>query len=330
MRAKDVSQLRKEFSLDNEEGSLCRLVRQVEQSRRAIVAEFSPDNEASVLSKISKLLEATNASIRGSLTLDDDGSPLSRLKRELIGAVDALNKKNTDFHTEVREALAAITARRDEAKRSTRHGDEFHHAVGAFVDHESQRLNDLCEITGDTSGAISRCKKGDVVVTLGPESSAPDVRLVYEAKGDKSYTLRKALDELTTARENREAEVGVFVFDRDAAPDGLEVLSRFGSDIVVIWDADDPTTDVNLRAAHSIARYIAVEKTKTDAEKTGDRLAIENAVQMISRNVDALSDIQRLAATVKNNGDKIVTKASKLETVVRDQLQEIEQHISML
>jgi hypothetical protein len=328
--SEDVLQLRKEFSLDNEEGSLCRLVRQVDQSRRAIVAEFSPDNETSILSKIGKLLEATNDSIRGSLTLDDDGSPLSRLKRELVGSVDELSKKNSEFHTEVREALAAITARRSEAKRSTRHGDEFHYAVGAFVEHESQRLNDLCELTGEMAGTISRCKKGDAVITLGPESSAPDVRIVYEAKGDKSYTLKKALDELTVARENREATVGVFVFDRDAAPDGLEVLTRYGSDIFVIWDAEDPSTDVNLRAAHSIARYIAVEKTKTDAEKTGDRLAIENAVQLISQNVDTLSDIQRLATTVKNNGDKIVIKSAKLETLVRDQLQEIERHVSTL
>lgn len=328
--SEDVLQLRQEFSLDNEEGSLCRLVRQVEQSRRAIVAEFSPDNETSILSKIGKLLEATNDSIRGSLTLDDDGSPLSRLKRELVDSVDELSKKNSEFHTEVREALSAITARRSEAKRSTRHGDDFHDAVGAFVDNESRRLNDVCELTGEMSGAISRCKKGDAVVTLGPESSAPDVRIVYEAKGDKSYTLKKSLDELAVARENREANVGVFVFDRDAAPEGLEVLTRFGSDIVVIWDAEDPSTDVNLRAAHSIARYIAVEKTKTDAEKTGDRLVIESAVQMISRNVDSLSDIQRLATTVKNNGEKIISKASKLEAVVRDQLGEIEQHVSTL
>ena len=326
--AGDVQQLRKEFSLDNEEGSLCRLVRQVEQSRRAIVAEFAPDNEDSILWKIGKLLTSTNESIRDSLTLDDDESPLSRLKRELVGAVDELNKRNDEFHTEVREALAAITARRDEAKRSTRHGDEFHDAVGAFIEHESQRLNDLCELTGDTAGAISRCKKGDVVVTLGPESSAPDVRIVYEAKGDKSYTLKNALDELKTARENRQAEIGIFVFSRDAAPAGLDALNRFGSDIVVVWDAEDPTTDVNLLAAHSIARFMAVEKMKSDAEKTGDRVAIESAVQSISTNIDALSDIQRLATTVKNNGDKIVTKAVKLESVVRDQLELIEQHSS--
>lgn len=328
--ASDVQQLRKEFSLDNEEGSLCRLIRQVEQSRRAIVSEFAPDNEDSILWKIGKLLASTNESIRDSLTLDDDDSPLSRLKRELVGAVDELNKRNDAFHTEVREALAAITARRDEAKRSTRHGDEFHDAVGAFVEHESQRLNDLCELTGNTAGAISRCKKGDVVVTLGPESSAPGVRIVYEAKGDKSYTLSSALEELNTAHENRQAEIGVFVFAHEAAPAGLDSLNRFGSDIVVVWDAEDPTTDVNLLAAHSIARFMAIEKTKTDAEKTGDRLAIESSVQSISANIDALSDIQRLATTVKNNGDKIVSKAVRLESVVRDQLELIEQHFSTI
>ena len=328
--ASDIQQLRREFSLDNEEGSLCRLVRQVEQSRRAIVSEFAPDNEDSILWKIGNLLASTNESIRDSLTLDDDKSPLSRLKRELVGAVDELNKRNYEFHTEVREALAAITARRDEAKRSTRHGDQFHDAVGAFVDHESQRLNDLCELTGDTAGSISRCKKGDVVVTLGPESSAPDVRIVYEAKGDKSYTLKSALEELKTARDNRQAEIGVFVFARDAAPAGLDALNRFGSDIVVVWESEDPSTDVNLLAAHSIARFMAIEKMKSDAVKTGDRTAIESAVQSIFANVDALCDIQRLATTVKNNGDKIVSKAVKLESIVRDQLELIEQHASTL
>ena len=328
--SEDVVALRKEFSLDNDDGALCRLVRQVEQSRRAIVEEFAPDNENSILSKIGRLLESTNESIRGSLTLDDDESPLSRLKRELVGAVDEMQKKNNEFQAEVRETLAAISAKRKESKRSTRHGDEFHHEVGAFVDCEAQRLNDLCELTGDTPGSISRCKKGDAVVTLGPESSAPNVRIVFEAKNDKSYTLKKALDELATARENREAECGVFVFGRESAPAGLATISRFGSDIVVIWDAEDTLTDVNLKAAYSIARCIVVEKTREDASKTGDRIAVENAVKTISRSIESLNSIQTMATTVKNNGEKIGKQASKLLADITAELDVIDQHVAGL
>jgi len=275
-------------------------------------------------------LEATNDSIRGSLTLDDETSPLSRLKRELVGAVGEMNKKNSEFQTEVRETLAAITAKRSEAKRSTRHGDEFHQEVGAFVQHEAQRLNDVCELTGDFPGSIPRCKKGDVVISLGPESSAPGVNVVFEAKNDKSYTLKKALDELAIARENRQAECGVFVFAREAAPDGLDLISRFGSDIMVIWDAEDPYSDVNLKAAYSIARCIAVDKTKDDDAKTGEIVAIETAVKTITRSIDMLGSIQTMATTVKNNGEKIVKKAAKVQADVTDQLELIDQHVAGL
>jgi hypothetical protein len=323
----DVSLLRKEFSLDNRDGSLSRLISQVEQSRKAIVQEFSPENESSVLSRIGKLLTQTNETIQGSLTLDDEKSPLFRLKRELVGVVEELNKKNAEFHTEVREAITAITVKRQESKRSTIHGREFHSAVEEFVGIEARRLNDIFEQTGEVPGVISRCKKGDAVVTLGPESQAPGVRIVFEAKGNKSYSLKQALDELHAARQNRDSRHGVFVFDRNAAPDGLDTLSRYGSDIIVVWDAEDATTDVNLRAAYSIARCIAVQESVADTTKKGERVAIELAIDAITRNLEALGEIERLANTTRNNGEKIASKAVKLKSQIEQQLESVSEHV---
>ena len=65
------------------------------------------------------------------------------------------------------------------------------------------------------------------------------------------------------------------MFDRNAAPEGLESLSRYGSDVIVVWDAADAATDVNLRAAFSIARCIAVQESVVDTTKKGERVAIE-------------------------------------------------------
>ncbi len=51
---------------------------------------------------------------------------------------------------------------------------------------------------------------------------------------------------------------------------------------------------------------------------------MESAVNTILRDADILSEIQRMATTVKNNGEKIVKKAEKLRTTFEDQTERIQ------
>ena len=316
---KDVETVRKEFSLDNKDGALSRLVSRVETANQTIMAEFSHDNEDSAITKMTSLLESTNDSIRASLTLDDDGSPLARLRKELRKTIDDMAQSNSRFQTEVRESLAELKTKRREAKRSTGHGLDFEAALTEFLRYEAQRLNDIFAEVGATSGAISRCKVGDHVIQLGPETAAPGARIVFEAKGDKSYDVSKALAELRTSRENREAQAGVMVFTRDAAPDGLEMINRWGDDLIVVWDPEDAEFDVFLRAAISLARAMVVADRRVKESAAADFAAMETAINAILRDADMLADIQRLATTVKNNGEKIVKKSEKLRTTINEQ-----------
>jgi len=222
--ASDLETIRKEFSLDNDEGALSRLVNRVERANRTILDEFSADNELSALNKMAKLLESTNKNIDASLSLDQEKSPLSRLRREILTVIEGMSKANTEFQEQVRVSLESLKVRRVEAARSTTHGLDFQQVVGAYVQQQAQRLGDLFEATEDTTGITGRCKVGDFVVTLGQESAAPDSRIVFEAKEDRSYNLKDALAEMQKARENRQAQVGVFVFSREAAPEGIEPL----------------------------------------------------------------------------------------------------------
>ena len=73
-----------------------------------------------------------------------------------------------------------------------------------------------------TIGAIKHCKKGDLVVELGDDCVAAGARFVIGAKEDKSYTLPIARAELETAKKNRDAGVGVFVFSQKTAPTEAE------------------------------------------------------------------------------------------------------------
>jgi len=83
--------------------------------------------------------------------------------------------------------------------------------------------------------------------------------------------------ELQKARENRGAQVGVFVFSRQSAPEGMESLSRWGNDILAIWDANDAQSDVVFSAAISVARMIAVQCRKDSEETSADVMEMQAA-----------------------------------------------------
>ena len=328
--ATDLEKISKEFSLDNDDGALSRLVGRVERANRTILDEFSSDNELSALNRMAKLLDSTNRNIDESLSLDQEQSPLSRLRREILSVIEGMDKVNAEFQEQVRVSLESLKVRRTEAARSTTHGLDFQDVVGKFVQQHAQRLGDLFEPTNETTGAIPRCKVGDFVVALGQESAAPDARIVFEAKEDRSYTLKSALAELRTARENRKAQVGVFVFSRESAPEGIESLSRWDRDIVLVWDANDPQTDIVFKAAISVARMIVVQERLVSEEATADISGMKTAIDALCRDVGILDEIIKCATAAQNNCEKIVSKAGGLKKKVDVNLAELNDHVEAL
>jgi len=328
--AEDFENIRKEFSLDNDEGALSRLVGKVERAHKTILNEFSADNEHSALSRMSTLLGTTNKNINDSLSLDLETSPLSRLRREILLVIEGMNKTNNEFQEQVRLSLEAMKVRKAESARSTTHGLDFQDAVGLFIRQESQRLGDMFEATKDTVGKVSRCKVGDHVVTLGEESAAPGARIVYESKQDKSYTQKDALAELQKARENREAQVGVFVFSRRSAPDGMEPLTRIGKDLIAIWDAEDTQSDLALKMAISLARMITVRERMMNDALTANITEMQGSIDAMIREMAVLDEIMKLAKAAETNTSKIATKAEKLKKKVNDAITDLQKNMKHL
>jgi len=317
----DLATVRQEFSLDNENGALARLIGRVEKVQGAIAAEFSTDNNQSAMSRMANLVSATQVEIQRRLTLDDESSPLSVLKRELTGVVGDLLTANQRFHEEVHETLAKLVTRREEAARGTAHGGDFQDEVAAFLSREAQRLGDVFEDTSHVVGIVKNCKVGDGVVTLGADSSAPTARIVVEAKASQSYTLTKALEEMETARTNRSAQIGIFVFSRGSAPDGLEPLARYGHDLVAVWDETEPSSDVVLRVAMSVARALAIRENSPRDEETFDFELVDRALASIAKEIGTLQEIMTSAETVKTTGDKIKKRAELIAERVNKELE---------
>ena len=75
------------------------------------------------------------------------------IRRELLSVVEGQRDASERFQREVLEKLATITARRQEAARSTRHGDDFESEVlfPPDMQPEGQRRRDAW---GNTTGVI--------------------------------------------------------------------------------------------------------------------------------------------------------------------------------
>ena len=326
----DLARVRAEFSLDNDAGALARLVGRVEKVQAEVAAQFSHDNPASGLSRMTALLQGTHDEIKKRLSLDDASSPLALLQRQLLEVVDRVSRSQQEFQTEIREAVASLKATRAEAAQSTRHGRTFEEAVGSFVAEDARRRNDLHEPVGATTGSIRNCKKGDHLLILGPDAHAAGARIVIEAKANRSVTLPDALTELEESRRNRQGQVGVFVYAEGLQPEGLEPIERYGSDIVVVWDSEDATTDSRLRLALTVARLIAVQQAPDTEGPEIDLPAIDKAMAQIRRDITDLDEIGRWSETVRSNGDKIASKAGLIRTRIEKQLAALEaEHLKL-
>lgn len=315
-----IDEVVKQFSLDEENSALSRLVANVERAQRTITNEFSLDQDTSALSRLKKMLENTNATIESHLSLDEETSALARLKRELLALMEGQRKTNQVFQEEIKLSLQEMIVRKKEAGKSTRHGLEFEEEVVQLLVQESQKTGDLAEATGSSTGRIKNCKVGDAVITLGPDTVAPGGRIVMEAKEKAGYQLTDAVQELATARDNRDAQVGLFVFSRRTAPTGLEPLFRRGMDVFVIWDIDDESSDIYLRTGLTLARSLIVQQRKQDDSQTEDVAEMEIAILDIEKQLGSLEKMAKSTQAIQNHSTDMLKSLEIVRKTIEKQV----------
>ncbi len=313
LRAQSAEVLR-QFSLDHKDSALSRLVSEMKDSQGLLSRDLKAQVEL-----------ATRE-----FSLDHEQSALSRLQKTVLGAVQELTRNHAEFQGDVRARLAALDARRGEAARSTRHGGEFEEALGQLLAAESQRVGDVHQAVGATTGAVRNCKVGDHIVAMGRESAAPGALLVFEAKENRACVLRAAIAEIEVARKNRQAQVGVFVFSARTAPEGLEPLARYGEDIVVVWDPEDEATDLHVRCAYSMARGLATRLASASAASHEALSEIDLATRGIEKQLQYLDDVARMAGTVKNNGEKILQRMERMREQLAGDVERLDEQVRAL
>ncbi|HEV3137775.1 MAG TPA: hypothetical protein VGZ26_07715 [Pirellulales bacterium] len=331
----------KEFSLDNKEGALARMIGELTTSHGQltdalqkkidmVVGEFSLDKEDSALNRLVRNVDRAQSTITREFSLDDDDSSLARLKRELLGVLEKHTKANSEFQEEVKVALGKMVARREEAQRSTQHGLVFEDAVCQYLEYHSQQTGDIATRSGATTGLIKNCKVGDCILELGPDSAAPSAKVVVEAKERASCTLAEARAEIETARKNRDAQVGLFIFSKTTAPDGADEVHRIGHDVFVVWDPEDATTNLHLKIGLTLARALCIRVEQHSQSQEADYEAITKAILEIEKQSQFLGEITASAETIKSGADKVLERVRKTRSSLERQVEILQARIGDL
>ncbi len=232
----------------------------------------------------------------------------ARTQHELLETQRVRQEK---FEQDVQAALARLETRGEHEKKSPRGGLTFEAAVSSFVQEAVNGGAYVVEETGSRTGARQGCKVGDVVVQFTADSAFDGSAIVIEAKQDRSYTVAKALSEMEVARSNRGAEAGVFVLAGMHAPNWFPSCARYGKDILVTWDCEDPHTDPYLRAALLTALGLASRQQKNANE--GDIRALEDVAQRIEAEIARLGKMRSHNDKIRKGSDDIADEIHKGE-----------------
>jgi hypothetical protein len=321
-----------QFSLDNKGGALVRFLGELtakhgdlnhalSRDMAAIVAEFSLDKEDSALSRLVSRVESAQSSLTAELSLDNENSALQRLHRMFQEHQNTMLRQHLELASRLDAAIQSMNTRRDEAAKSTRHGVEFEAMLGEHLQGLVRASGDIFQETGSTTGLRPNCKVGDYVITVGPEKIAAGARIVIEAKESASYDLAASLEEAELARNNRQAEICVFVHSTRTAAAGIPTFQRFGRDLVVRWNPDDDENDAWLEAALMVATALSVKAASHDKEDAASFERIDKSVERVRKALEGFQVVNTSANTIKNSAETILNRARIMQDALSTQIQ---------
>ena len=124
---------------------------------------------------------------------------------------------------------------------------------------------------------------------------------------------------------NHHTQVGLFVWDKHSASEEMETISRYGNDVIVLWDCEDPSTDIFLNVGLSLARALCFrqqQESKDDDDRFETHLKV--AIPEIQRHVQRLDDIETWTKTILNNSEKILKRMKLTREKLNEEVEKLE------
>jgi hypothetical protein len=245
------------------------------------------------------------------------GTLLNVLKTKLVDQVISQldpTKETSPFHS-INEQLTALLAKsagekatQESYANSREKGIDFEELLDQMIQLEAVVHGDDAQFTGDFASP-SGDKTGDEVVTINPAvTNNEEIRIVWEAKTDKSYKdtkgrlkRDKVASELDDAMTNREAICGIFVSDaRGVDMSKQPAWQEFdGNKLIIVLDDENPDQRL-IRMAYLWSRWIVL-RSQEQEEGELDFAAIERVIASLQREFDGLANLKRLHTPIETN-----------------------------
>lgn len=319
-----------------EQGILSRVaIETVDKTRDSINALFVGNTAPvtqEILSKVNEKLDTfakemhrvigqSSANINDTFSMDCENSPLKALKSDLIESSQNLNKQVTDKIDAVNAKVEAINTKRQIIMNSTKKGLPFEDSVFEMLAQIATASADEAIKTGQTSGLIQNCKKGDVTVSVNKLASrGHSVNIVFEAKS-MAMSRDEWRKELNLAMSNRAAEISVAVVQTvDQMPNKSRTSIQDNQQLMVAFDPefDDPAV---LACIYNVAKAYAVSRSLEGTQVNFK--VIQEAVQQLQFSISDLESIEGALKTSHKALEKIDSARINIKGTIQNQSQRL-------
>ncbi len=244
----------------------------------------------------------------------DPTSPIAKHTAALDVQQQKLTKLIADNHTDLSRkvddvvvALKLQEAKRSVTTRTPEKGFQYEDAMGALLQDIAAGLGDEYTDTRNTTGVISRCQKGDGVLTIQGGTTA----VVIEMTDSANRTWGPYFDE---AERNREASAALGIVPTPEQNGGQSIRTMGTRRIVMAFDpqTDDPAL---LRTVVMLLRASAL--TASSRRGTDEIATAEEKITEAISQLDKIDKVKSLASSIQKNATKIETDCTGINSGIQ-------------
>ena len=303
--------------VDEDSGQLSMMLSELKgELTSQLAALFDPESKSSALARMEAVFADAAAlqakSVRAVLDPANDKGPLGLWRAEVLGAVREQVGLVLTQLTEVAATVAATDAHAETFKLTAVKGQSFEDQLHPIIGMLASRHGDLADHVGHQNGAAGT-KRGDEVVTIAEaDTGGRCAAIVFEAKHRK-LGMRKIMEELDEAMENRSAAAAVAVFAESAQAPTAVPFTYFANKAIVVLDPETPSEQA-LELAYMWARWearkaLALDGTTIDVDR------IEAIIGDARRGLTRISTIRRCHSTAKK---QIEAASGEVDALISD------------
>ncbi|ATO68171.2 Fis family transcriptional regulator [Mycobacterium avium subsp. hominissuis] len=264
-----------------------------------VLEKFGADLDAKAKSTFSEL----HAKAVKQLDPSDPTSPMAKVaveltthQRQLSERIDQNHSVLTERINELATALKVREARNAITRRTPKKGVEFEDAMTSWLLEIAAGLGDEYSDTRNKVGVVSRCQKGDGVVSVEGGAARVVVEMTDSATGRDWHAY------FDMAERNREAHASLGIVPT-AAQNGEQSIRVLGARRIVL--AFDPAVDdpALLRTVVMLVRAAALAAS---SRRGAEQLATaEEKITEAVGQLEKLDDVKKNASAIQKNASKI-------------------------